>query len=325
MEYIVNLSDGVPNINLLGGKGSNIVNLIKIGVNVPSGFIVNTNSYKRFLKESDSSDKLKEIMSRDFISKDIISTSAEIKELIMGIKIPKEIVDELRVAYDQICEKTNGDLSFAVRSSATIEDSGKFSFAGQADSFLYNKTFKEILISLKLCWVSLFSPRAMLYFLQMRKKEIYFSLLDIQMAVVVQKMVNSEISGVLFTANVIDNNEKQMMINSTWGLGETIANDLVNSDTIIINKNDFKIIRTIIGEKKRKSIQNPKASGTIMIDTASASQFVCSLNEKQLRQIHNLGLKIEHAFQYPQDIEWAIEKGILYTLQSRPITTLRKN
>ena len=158
----------------------------------------------------------------------------------------------------------------------------------------------------------------------MRKKGIELSFLDIHMAVIIQKMVNAHISGVLFTANVINNDQNQMLINSAWGFGETIANDLIIPDTIIINKNKFEIIKRIIGKKEKKSIPNPEGSFTILIETDTQSRACCSLNDKQLRQLHKLGLKIERAFNYPQDIEWAIENDIIYTLQSRPITTLRR-
>jgi len=324
MKYIEFFTDGTPNPILLGGKGSNLIKLVKIGINVPPGFIININAYNEFLKESDYYNKLKEIFSKNLELKNIMQDSAKIKDLILKSIIPKEIVEEIRVAFDQICEEIGGSVSFAVRSSATVEDSSKFSFAGQADSFLYNRTFDDILISLKKCWASLFSPRAMLYLLQMRKKGIDISLSEIQMAVVVQKMVNSLVSSVLFTANVVNNDESQMYINSTWGLGGPIADNSVNPDTIIINKDKFEIIKTIIGQKEKKSIQNPEASGTIMIETDSQSRGICSLNEIQLHQLHNLGLKIEEAFHCPQDIELAIENDVLYTLQTRPITTLKR-
>jgi pyruvate,water dikinase len=323
MEFVVSFSEGKPNPSLLGGKGSNLIKLVKIGMNVPRGFIVNINAYKKFLAESDYTDQLMEIFSKKLEPKKIMQDSAKIQDLILKSAIPKEIVNDIKKGFEEICLDDSG-ISFAVRSSATIEDSSKFSFAGQADSFLYNKTFDEILISLKKCWASLFSTRAMLYLLQMRKQGLELSLSDIQMAVVIQKMVNSEIAGVLFTANIVTNDLTQMYLNCTWGLGESIADNSVNADTIIVNKNNFEIVKRIIGKKEKKSIQNPEASGTIMIDTEPRYCDICSLNENQLRQVYNMGIKIESAFNYPQDIEWAIENDVLYILQTRPITTLRK-
>ena len=323
-EYVVFFPEAKPNNVLLGGKGSNLIRLFKMKANIPPGFIINTNCFKKFLDESRHSTQLLRLLAKKLNPKEILHHSAKIKKLIMESKIPKKIIDEIRVAFDKIKEKIGSKISFAVRSSATIEDSKKFSFAGQAESYLYNNTFDDILLSLKNCWASLFSPRAILYILQMRKKGLNISLSDIYMAVIVQQMVNSQISGVFFTANVINDDSNQMLINSAWGLGDTIADNLIIPDTIIIKKNQFEIIKRIIGKKEKKSIKNPKGSYTILIETDSKSRTVCSINEKQLRQLHNLGLKIENAFNLPQDIEWAIENDKIYILQSRPITTLKK-
>jgi pyruvate,water dikinase len=143
------------------------------------------------------------------------------------------------------------------------------------------------------------------------------------MAVVIQKMVNADISGVLFTANVINNNWDELMINSTWGLGETIANNTIIPDMFILHKKKFEILKCVIGTKEKKSIRNPEGPHTILIDTETNDRKSCSLNEKQLKKLYNLALKLENVFNFPQDIEWAIENDILYTLQSRPITTLK--
>ena len=142
------------------------------------------------------------------------------------------------------------------------------------------------------------------------------------MAVIVQKMINSKISGVLFTINVVNNEKNQMLINSTWGLGETIATNSVIPDTSILRKNKFKIIKRIVGKKEKISIQNPEGLGTKIFETDPQIIKIFTLNKKQLRYLHNLGLKIESAFQCPQDIEWAIENDIIFILQTRPITTL---
>lgn len=189
--------------------------------------------------------------------------------------------------------------------------------------YLIINTFEGLLISLKNCWASLFSPGALLYLLQMKKQGVLDSLINIKMAVVVQKMVESEISGVLFTVNVITNNDNEMLINSTWGLGETIADNIINPDMIIINKENYNISNIVIGEKEKRAIRNPEGTpDTILIENELKSRNICSLNETQLFQLCLLGKKIEIIFQCPQDIEWAIENEKIYILQTRPITTL---
>ena len=158
----------------------------------------------------------------------------------------------------------------------------------------------------------------------MRKTHTKLSLLDLEMAVIVQKMLKSQISGVLFTANIINNNRNEIFINSTWGLGDAITNNIVIPDTIIMEKKRFSIKKCVLGKKEKTSISNPEGSSTILIPTKQAFKEKCSLNKSQLGELHNLGLRVEAYFGYPQDIEWAIENNIIYILQTRPITTLRE-
>ncbi len=323
-EFVVFFPEAKPNTALLGGKGSNLIKLIKMKAKVPPGFIINTNCFKKFLNESKYYDQLSNLLEKTLNPKEILHHSAKITKLILESKIPKKIIESIEVAFDKLVKGKDIDLSFAVRSSATIEDSSKFSFAGQAESYLYNLTFHDLLQSLKNCWASLFSPRAILYMLHMRKLGVNFSLKNVHMAVIVQKMVNSQISGVLFTSNVVNNDSNQMLINSTWGLGNTIADNLIIPDSIVIKKNKFEVLKRIIGKKKKKSIKNPDGAHTVMVENYPKSRTICSLNDNQLRQLHNLGLKIEKEFNFPQDIEWAIENDEIYILQSRPITTLKK-
>jgi len=323
-EFVVFFPEAKPNTALLGGKGSNLIKLIKMKAKVPPGFIINTNSFKKFLNESKYYEQLSKLLAKNLNPKEILHHSAKITRLILESKIPKKIIESIEVAFDKLVKGKDLDLSFAVRSSATIEDSSKFSFAGQAESYLYNLTFHDLLQSLKNCWASLFSPRSILYMLHMRKLGINFSLENVHMAVIVQKMVNSQISGVLFTSNVVNNNSNQMLINSTWGLGNTIADNLIIPDSIVIKKNKFEVLKRIIGKKKKKSIKNPEGAHTVLVENYPKSRTMCSLSDNQLRQLHDLGLKIEKEFNFPQDIEWAIENDEIYILQSRPITTLKK-
>lgn len=323
-EFVVFFPEAKPNTALLGGKGSNLIKLIKMKAKVPPGFIINTNSFKKFLNESKYYEQLTTLLAKNLNPKEILHHSAKITRLILESKIPKKIIESIEVAFNKLVKGKDIDLSFAVRSSATIEDSSKFSFAGQAESYLYNLTFHDLLQSLKNCWASLFSPSSILYMLHMRKLGVNFSLENVHMAVIVQKMVNSQISGVLFTSNVINNNPNQMLINSTWGLGNTIADNLIVPDSIIIKKNKFEVLKRIIGKKKKKSIKNPDGAHTVLVENYPKSRTICSLSDNQLRQLHDIGLKIEKEFNFPQDIEWAIENDEIYILQSRPITTLKK-
>jgi pyruvate,water dikinase len=323
MNYIVFFDETEPDTNLLGGKGSNIVRLSKNYPKIPPGFIITTESYQNFLKNSGKFSKFMELLGEDFNPKSIMELSKELKNLILNTQIPYEVLKEIIKGYNELKYKSKEFSNFAVRSSANIEDQDLLSFAGQAETYLHIKTFDDLIDSIKKCWASLFSPQALFYILKMREKGLLISLKDVKMAVIIQEMINSQISGVLFTSNVLNNDTTQMMINSTWGLGETIANNSVNPDLIILNKKRFKIIKTMIGRKEKQSIQNPKGSYTVIIDTNLTNNSVCSLNKQQIRQLYDIGLNIENIFNCPQDIEWAIENNEIYLLQTRPITTVK--
>jgi len=323
LKYITFFTESTLNPTLVGGKGLNILKLGDTKVTIPPGFIVNTNAYKEFIEKSSYHNQLIDLFSKSIKPKDVLNHSKELKSLIIKSTFPEYLKKDIKEVFDEINNNLKKKNSFAVRSSATIEDSKAFSFAGQAESFLNNKNFDEILLSIKNCWSSLFSPQALLYLLQMKKKGIDFPLSNIRMAVIIQEMVNSEVSGVLFSSNVLDNNTTQMLINATWGIGETVTDNLIIPDMIILNKNEFKIIRYDIGKKEKRSIQNPNGSGTILIENDQHSRSICSLTDKQLHQLYDLGLKLENEFNYPQDIEWAIQNDIIFVLQTRPITTLK--
>jgi len=318
MEHINFLITSMPDSVLQGGKGSNLIKLIKLGTNIPPGYIITTNSFENFIKASKFNDKLTELLSKPFESNEIIEHSAKIIDMIINTQMPESVINEIKRGHILLNEPNS---SFAVRSSASIEDTTSYSFAGQANTYLFQKNINDVIKSVKKCWASLYSPQALLYFLQMKKKNDILSLENVRMAIIIQEMINSSVSGVLFTTNILNNNHDEMLINSSWGLGEAIVNNLVNPDMFILQKDEFKIIQKILGKKERKSIPNSVRSGTVIIDTNMQSREKFSLTDDQLRQLHELGLKAEKAFNRPQDIEWAFENGKLYTLQSRPITT----
>ena len=323
MEYLEFFNEGIPDPSQVGGKGANIIKLIQLGINIPTGFVLKANAYRDFLKKSEKSQQIKEILSTNLTIKKVLHMSKLIRQLIRNTSIPRGLLEELKLGYDKLKNDEGINSSFAVRSSATIEDRGTFSFAGQAESYLYNTSFDYLIESVKNCWASLFKPSALLYIIQMNKNGLDLSLLDIHMAVIIQKMVNADVSGVLFTTNVINNNSDEIMINSTWGLGETIANNIVIPDMFILNKKKFNIIKSVLGTKEKKSIRNPEGPHSIIVESELNYRGIYSLNENQLKKLYHLGLNLENAFNHPQDIEWAIEKNILYVLQSRPITTLK--
>ena len=265
------------------------------------------------------------MLNRNLEPQNVLQISEKLKQLILNNPIPKIIIEEIELGYNKLELISQGELWYAVRSSATIEDAGAFSFAGQADTFLFRKTLKEIVNSVKACYASLFSPHALLYIIQMNKLGQAIELKDIQMAVIVQQMIDSDISGVLFTANVLNNNINEMIINSTWGLGEALANNIVIPDTLIIDKSSKETIKTIIGEKEKKTIPDLNHSCTKVVKTDENAQHKCCVTQSHIKKLCEMGDNIEKLYGCPQDIEWAIKNNELFILQSRPITTINKN
>jgi pyruvate,water dikinase len=323
LKYIITFSEAIANPSIVGGKGANLIKLSHLDINIPSGFIVLTNAFITLLSKVKNFGQLLSSLEKETEQNDILNYSSKIKEIIINAQLPKDLNNELKETYEKLYQRLGGKPSFAVRPSVTIEDVRKFSFAGIAATYLYNNNLEDIFQSFKNCYASLFSPPAILYLLQMKKKGLNISLYDIQMAVIIQRMVDSDVSGVLYSANVSNNDRKQMLIKSSWGLGETITDNTVDPDSIVLNKDEFAIVKKIIGKKEIMSIKNPEGSFTIITDTDPNLRNKCSLDENQLRKLYDLGLKLEDEFNCPQEIEWAFDHDVLYTLLSRPITTLK--
>ena len=235
------------------------------------------------------------------------SASADIRDLIVKSRIPKEIQDEITENY----KKISGFV--AVRSSAVSEDLQEASFAGQQATFLNVKGEKDLLRYVKECWASFYTSRAIIY----RQNHNFNH--EPKMAVVVQKMVDSKKSGVIFTANPVTKNKNEMMIEAAFGLGETIVSGMVTPDNFVADKKSRKIIRETINEKNIAIIKRDGKNKTIKLDAEKRKEK--SLSEKEINQLIEISLKIEKYYKNPMDIEWAIDDK-LYILQARPITTL---
>lgn len=325
-NYFSFLGENSPSLILLGGKAMNLFKLYENNIRIPSCFALNSRVYRETISKLDISEMIESFFSEKSPHKKVVNFSNNIKTKIHNCKLPKDVFFELKQAIKRLKEKIGEDISLAVRSSANIEDQAQFSFAGQAESFLFNNTVPQIVKSIKKCWASLFSPQNLLYFLKSKQRGYNLLSIDmIDMAVIIQQMIDSDIAGVLFTVNVLNSNAKQMLINSNWGLCESITKNSVIPDLIILEKKKFRLIEFKVGNKEYRCIKNPNGPYTINVKNEPEKQEKFSLNDYQLQKIYELGLKIEKIFNYPQDIEWAFQNDLLYTLQSRPITNLSLN
>ncbi len=305
-----------------GGKGANLGVMIKAGLPVPPGYIISAQAYRKHLEDSGADKKIKKMLKEINLdeSEDLNTASKTITEWILESPMPKEIEEEATRTYEGLTKKVQAlqdkkeEVSVAVRSSATAEDLPTASFAGQQETYLGVMGIHDVLRSIKLCWASLWSPQALSY-----RHSMDFEHLRVDIAVVVQTMVNADASGVMFTANPVTGSSKEVMINSNYGLGETVVSGIVTPDSITLRK-DGSIKEKVLGDKKEKIILiDGKAEKEI---TSIRERKKYSITNKEILQLLELAKRVEDYYGKPQDTEWAISRGKLYLLQARPITTL---
>ena len=309
------------NLEIVGGKGANLAILYQRGFCVPDAFIITTSAFQYVLNNNQTKAALLTIDKLDVDNiKELEHVSSDIKITICNIALPNDIIDLIIKNYDKLCEKnTNMNIHVAVRSSATAEDLPDNSFAGQQDTYLH-VTKENLIEKIKECWASLFTARAISY---RKKSNIDHKI--VKLAVVVQIMISSEASGVAFTANPITGLRNEVVIDSTYGLGEALVSGLVTPDHYEIlfdNKEDPTIRVKTIGEKSIRII-GKSDGGTETITTENNDKQIEALSDEYIIQLAKLAKQVEKSYNYqPQDLEWSFIKGKLYVLQARPITTL---
>lgn len=298
---------------VVGGKGLNLGELTRIeGLQVPDGFCVTTEAYKKIIGSNKEICALIDQLSflkvndRDDISK----ISEKIRKVIEETEISKDIEEEITKYILNLGEK----YAYAVRSSATAEDLPFASFAGQQDTYLNIIGKDDILRNIRKCWASLFTDRAVIYRIQNN-----FDHLKVYLSVVIQKMIFPKASGIMFTADPVISNRKVLSIDASFGLGEALVSGLVNAD--IYKVREGRIIDKKISTKKL-AIYALKEGGTEGREIDSKLQNMQTLTDEQILYLEKMGRKIEKYFNCPQDIEWCISEDEIYILQSRPITTL---
>jgi phosphoenolpyruvate synthase/pyruvate phosphate dikinase len=300
-------------LKAVGGKGLNLGELSRIeGVQVPEGFCVTTEAYKKVVGESREVRALLEALSLLEV-KDrarISSISSKIRQVIEGLEIPGELEEEIVASLSML----GTDQHYAVRSSATAEDLPTASFAGQQDTYLNIRGKEAVLRHIVRCWASLFTERAVTYRIQKG-----FDHCKVYLSVVIQKMIFPLASGIMFTADPVTSNRKVVSIDAGFGLGEALVSGMVNPDTYRVREG--KILDKKISLKKL-GIFALEEGGTEERKIEPERQHVQVLPDRQIFQLESLGRKIEAHFGCPQDIEWCLSGNTLYILQSRPITTL---
>jgi pyruvate,water dikinase len=300
-------------VSAAGGKGASLGEMTKAGISVPDGFVVLADAFKSFLESSHLNSAIH--LELDSVNKDdnpsIELASERIQAMIMESSIADQVGTEVEALFKEL-----GVRYVAVRSSATAEDSASASWAGQLQSYLFTRE-KDLMKNVKKCWASLFSPRAILYrfMMQLDKR-------DISVAVVVQKMVDSDVAGVAFSVHPVTKDKNQLVIEAGWGLGETVASGQITPDSYVVDKTDFTIVAKQAG-KQQKQLVMAKEGGAAWVRVKKPDEE--KLCEKSVIKLAKLVCRIERHFGFPVDVEWAVEKDELYILQSRPITTLKNS
>ena len=323
MELIRNFSKlGKSDAGIAGGKGASLGEMTSAGIPVPPGFVVLAGSFEQFLRENQIEADIDSILAKvnHADTNSVDGAAAEIQSIILGSKMPADIETEILKHFSEL----NAEF-VAVRSSATAEDGSSASWAGELESYL-NTTKENLLENVKKCWASLFTPRAIFYRIE---KNMHND--KVSVAVVVQKMIESEVSGICFTVHPVTEDHNQMVLEAGWGLGEAIVGGLITPDNYVVSKKELTIGDVYVAEQSIQIVRNKEQGtgnegkvGTIEIPVSSENQEVQKLSDDKIIELAKICLQIEKHYGFPCDIEWAYEKGKFYIVQSRPITTLTK-
>ncbi len=315
---------GKDDVPLVGGKNANLGEMINAGIPVPPGFAVTAYAYKRFINETGIRDKIYDII-RETVKErrpeEYEEASKKIRSLIENTSMPHDIEEEIRKSYRELSRRMGKIAEFvAVRSSATAEDLPGASFAGQQETYLNVRGEDEVVKMVQRCWSSLFTPRAIFY-----REEKGFKHEKVLISVAVQKMVNAKAAGVMFTLHPVTGERDKIVIEGNWGLGEAVVSGSVTPDEWVVDKNTLEILEKRIVEKDIEYIRDYNTGKTIHSKVPPERRRIPCLTEEEVKELAKLAIKIEKHYNYPQDIEWAIDKDLpfpqnVFILQSRPET-----
>ncbi len=323
-------------VSTAGGKGASLGELTNAGIPAPPGFVVVADAFDRFIEETNINIEIKsqlaEVNPDDMNSID--KASNILRDVIHDTPMPEDLSEEILNGFDGLFSdntspltpllKGEGNALVAVRSSATAEDSEIASWAGELDTFL-NITRENVVENVKKCWASLFTPRAIFY----RHEK---GLIDAQVsvAVVIQQMIQSEISGICFTVHPVTEDYDQMIIEAGLGLGEAIVSGQITPDSYVVSKSELSLLDVNVAHQKKMLVKDSTNVGdandtnvNVWVDLKEEGKEQ-KLTGKQIIELAELCVKIEKHYGFPCDIEWAFAADKFYITQSRPITTLGK-
>lgn len=306
---------GADDLALVGGKGANLGELVGAGVPVPDAFCVTTEAYRRFLADNRLLAPVLALLDTiDFEHPSAIEAGASsIRAMLHAAPIPMEVEREIVAAYAALQARTGASVS--VRSSATAEDLPGTSFAGQQDTYLHVVGADAVVDAVRRCWASLWTGRAVAY-----RHQQGFAHETVLLAVVVQEMFPSEVSGVLFTANPVTSNPGEFFLDAGWGLGEAIVSGQVNPDQLVVAKGSLQVVDRQVNDKLVMTVADESGQGSTTVPVPEDRRCVQALPDELVRELCILGQRIEDHYGFPQDIEWGYAQGRFAVLQAREIT-----
>lgn len=306
-------------LGLVGGKGANLGEMFSVGLPVPDGFVVTSGAYYRFLDENDLRPKITAILK--VVNKNdpqsINEASEAIQKLIRAKPLPPQLARQIIAAYLKLGGPLRQAL-VAIRSSATAEDLPGASFAGQQETYLNVQGEARVLDRVRDCWASLFEPRAIFY-----REEKGFEHMKVGMAVPVQQMIPSDVSGVMFTIDPVSADKKTIIIEAVWGLGEYIVQGKVTPDRYLVAKKSYDITKIDIAKQTVQLVKARRENKETTVPVKKQTKR--KLSDRQIVALAKLGQKIQDHYFFPQDIEWSLYKNKLWILQTRPVTTLESD
>ncbi len=306
------------NLDLAGGKGANLGELIRAGFDIPPGFVITTVAYDLLLVNNGLQERISNMLAS--LDSDDPASVAQVSQLIRqalhSASIPEQISEEVVKAYRQL-----GNEAVAVRSSATAEDLPGAAFAGQQETLLNISGERELMEAVQVCWASLWSERAVAYRVHQKVDQT-----TVKLAVVVQEMVPADAAGVMFTANPVSGARDELVIDANPGLGEAVVGGLVTPDHFVVNKRTQRVTGQSIG-RREVVIRLKAGGGTEQITPSGELITEPALSLPAMRRLTQLGIQIERHYRTPQDIEWAwvsngTKTGKILILQARPMTAL---
>jgi pyruvate, water dikinase len=308
---------GKDDVSLAGGKGANLGELTRAGVRVPPGLIVTADAYFRFLEEAGLRPEIERLL-RGLDCNDrarLEGVAMEAKDIVTSAPMPAWLVSPISAAYENM-----GAGTVAVRSSATAEDLAEASCAGQQSTYLNVEGKAEVVRAVQKCWASLFEPQAIFY-----RARVGFDHGNVGMGVVVQRMVQADRSGVMFTINPVTNDDCSMVIEAVFGLGEAVVSGLVTPDMYVVDKASGAIADRQIVAQEQELVRRPNVTRDEeqchWVPVPFERRFQPKLSDDEIGELAAIGRRIEDHFTCPQDIEWAWNDGKFWIVQARPVTS----